>query len=112
LFDAIAEVTGTDAKVSGSHVGRIKSLLVKAEPPYTPEEVRDFGRRFYQLCPWAARDNRRPTLGEIEKFIGKLRSTGPMPEPAANGRLPFMTPGERVAEDVARHFESVYGDRE
>jgi hypothetical protein len=46
LFDAVAAITGMDPKSSGSHIGRVKSLLAKVDPPYTPEEVREFGRMF------------------------------------------------------------------
>jgi hypothetical protein len=74
LFDAVAEVSGSDPKVAGSHVAKISNLLAKAEPPYSPDEVREFGHRFWEFCPWAKSDGRdRPTLGEIEKNIGKLR---------------------------------------
>jgi hypothetical protein len=77
LFDAIAEVTGSDPVVSGSHVGKLSALLARAVPPYTPDDVREFGRRFLSLCSYAAQRNpadQRPTLGEIEKYIGKVRT--------------------------------------
>ena len=76
LFDAVAEVTGSDPVVTGSHVAKIAGLLGTAEPPYSPEEVHEFGRRFVEFCPWSKIDNRgRPTLGELEKNIGKVRAT-------------------------------------
>ena len=68
LFDAIAEVTGSSPKASGSFVAKVEKALKEEEPPYTPDEVREFGRRFWELCPWAARDGReRPELGEHRK---------------------------------------------
>ena len=84
LFDAVAEVTQSDPVVTGPHVAKVAALLAKAEPPYTPAEVADFGRRFAEFCPWANDDGRRtPTLGEVEKHVGKLRSRPPRSPPAA-----------------------------
>ncbi|MDE2100910.1 MAG: hypothetical protein KGL39_26930 [Patescibacteria group bacterium] len=40
LFDALVEITGACPTSAGSHVGKICALLRKADPPYTPEEVR------------------------------------------------------------------------
>ncbi len=78
LFDALAEATGSDRVVSGSHIGKLAALLGKADPPYTPEEVYEFARRYRELCSYAADLNRsRPTLGEVEKNIGLLRAAKP-----------------------------------
>jgi len=78
-FDALAEVTGSDPVVNGSHIGKVAALLAAAEPPYAPEEVREFGRRFWEFCSWAKEDQRlRPTLGEVEKYIGQVRAAGPV----------------------------------
>lgn len=75
LFDAVTEVTGMDPAVNGPLIGKLKSKLAKADPPYTPDEVREFGRRFWQICTWASQDNRtRPTPGEVEKYIGQIRA--------------------------------------
>lgn len=74
LFDAIADVTGMDPATAGSHIGKVAATLAKADPPYTPEDVFDFGHRYHQLCTYAARDNRqRPELAELQKHIGKVR---------------------------------------
>src|SRR5262249_47233671 len=40
LFDAVAEVTASDPKASGSHIGKVCAALRSADPPYTPTEVR------------------------------------------------------------------------
>lgn len=81
LFDAVAEVTGSDPDVVGKYVGKIASLLTKAQPPYTADDVREFARRFWEFCPYASNDNReRPTLGELEKNIGQLRAPKPPPQ--------------------------------
>lgn len=79
LFDAVAAATGSDPVVSGSHIGKVASLLARADPPYAPEEVAEFGRRFTSLCPWAADERSRPTLGEVEKFVGLLRASTAAP---------------------------------
>lgn len=95
LFDAVAEVTGSDPVVTGSHVGKVTALLRKAEPPYTPEEVRDFAARFAQLCPWS--EGRRPTIGEIEKNIGLLRNGQGQQQRPPRG---FQTPQDRIRENL------------
>ncbi len=68
LFDAVAEVTASDLIVSRSHVGRICKLLREASPPYSPDEVRRWAQRTREQ--WQI----QPTLGMIEKYIGKIRS--------------------------------------
>jgi hypothetical protein len=105
LFDAIAEVTGSDPSVAGGHVAKVRHLLAKAEPPYTPDDVREFGRRFYELCPWAADGKGRlPTLGEIEKNIGKLRAPAPVAPPVRNG---FANRDDWRVANAARQIQSV-----
>lgn len=103
LFDALAEVTGSDPAVSGAHVGKVASLLASADTPYTPAEVREFARRFHELCPWA-RDRARPTLGEFEKFVGRLRDApaAPAAPPAPRIKRPEDNPffARLVAEGV------------
>ena len=93
LFDAVAEVTASDPRVSASHIGKVESNLKRAEPPYTPEDVREFGRRFWSLCPWAAGERDRPTLGELEKHIGKLRAPPAELNPPAASTARTHAPG-------------------
>lgn len=82
LFDAVAEATGSDPHVAGSHVAKVRHLLAGADPPYTPDEVRAFAARLAEFCPWAREQGRtRPTLGELEKHIGRVRAAAP-PRPA------------------------------
>lgn len=104
LFDALAEVTASDPEVSGSYVGKVVSSLNKAGPPYTPDDVREFGRRFYEFCPWGANPPRAPTLSEVEKNIGKLRAKSP---PPTGGKK-----SHREAEEdfTAQMFADAYGD--
>jgi uncharacterized protein YdaU (DUF1376 family) len=95
LFDAIAEVTGSDVKANASHIAKVKKLLLSAEPPYTPAEVRRFADPAFceRELPWL--QGRRPTLGEIEKNIGRVRnpSAGQKPRAGSGG---FKTKGEQM----------------
>lgn len=82
LFDAVAEVTGTDPGAAGGHVAKVANALRAASPPYTPDEVREFARRLGEFCSWAAKDRRtRPELGELQKYIGRLRAAKVKPPP-------------------------------
>lgn len=73
LFDAVAEVTVSDPALVGSNIARVRHRLAQADPPYTSDEVREFGRRFQEICTWAKGDNRPPALEELLKNISKLR---------------------------------------
>lgn len=82
LFDAIAEVSGLDPTTAGGLIGKVAATLAEAEPPFGPDDVRLFARRFWELLPYAARDKRpRPTPNEIEKYIGLIRAQPPAPAP-------------------------------
>jgi hypothetical protein len=100
LFDAIAEVTGSDPHTAGSHVAKVRTLLAGAEPPYSPDEVRDFGRRFGVLCSWSVTNGkpRMPTVGELEKYIGRIRSAKPPVDPELEASREM---GRRIAAEVA-----------
>jgi hypothetical protein len=80
LFDAIAEVTGFDPKTAGGEIGKATATLKKAG--YDPDDVREFGRRYWEICTYAA-DSRteRPTPSELVKYIGRLRAA-PVSRPA------------------------------
>ncbi len=75
IFDAIAEITGLDPATgtNGSNFGAIAARL--AEQGYTADDVHKFGKEFTIHCGYAKNDNRRPYPNEIEKWIGKVRST-------------------------------------
>lgn len=92
IFDAIADVTGTDPATAGGLIGAVAAALAQADPPYTPDDVRDFGRRFWELCPWAQGERDRPTPKELQNHVGKLRA-GP------SGVLPGPPPRPPVAMD-------------
>ena len=89
LFDAIVEVCGVEPATNGSVIGLAKKELSGADPPYTPDEVRAFGRKFWELCSWAKKDGRsRPTVPELKKHIGGVRAS-PLSNPAASSPQPF-----------------------
>jgi hypothetical protein len=94
LFDAVAEVTGSDPVASGSHVGRVCVVLRSADPPYTPDEVR--------LLPpiLAERGFTLPaTLGTVEKYIGWTRQAPPT---LPRGGPSTTRRAETVPEKIAR----------
>lgn len=73
LFDAVSFVSGRDPKTCGAQIAVAVNKLKRAG--YTPEDVREFGRRFWELCSWARADEReRPTPTEISAHIGLLRA--------------------------------------
>jgi hypothetical protein len=81
LFDAVAEVTASDPTVSGSHIGRVCKLLRGADPPYTPDEVRRWAALVCQQWP---NQQGPPTLGMIEKHIGRVRALADPGGPVVN----------------------------
>ena len=98
LFDALADVTGSDPKAAGGHIGRVKKLLLLADPPYTAAEVRRFADPAFvaREMPWC--DGRKPTLGEVEKFAGRTRN-------------PSVTPPSRPRPPTARQADDEYTAR-
>lgn len=73
LFDAIAEVCQIDPTMNGSKIGKIKQSLLKANPPFTPEEVKAFG------ALWWSWDQRAqpPTVWQLADQINKVRAKRP-----------------------------------
>lgn len=69
LFDAIAQVTSTDPATAGPSIAKVKQVLLKAVPPYTPEEVLKFG------ASWPAWKDKPPTLWQLREQIGVVRSS-------------------------------------
>lgn len=79
-YEAVAEVTGC----SGSHVAKVARELESDEsPPVTPEEIRDFGKRFAELCPHVLIDGvpRFPNVGELRKYVLRVRASPPQALP-------------------------------
>lgn len=79
LFDTVAEVTASDPKASGAHIGRVCKSLKAAEPPYTPEEVRRWAEQLREEG-WM---QGYPSLAYLEKNIGRVRAK---PAPATGGK--------------------------
>ena len=90
LFDAIVEVTGADPGLVGSRIGKVAATLCKAEPPYTPDEVREFGKRFLELCSFARGSRTRPEIGDVQNHLGKLRTHKLDQKPT--GTKPLLNP--------------------
>lgn len=88
LFDAVVELTGADPSIEAqaAHIGKVCSILRKANPPYTPDEVRS-------LPAALAANFDKPfaiTLGVIPKHIHLVRSTPKVfrPEGGRHGPQP------------------------
>ncbi|HEX3152962.1 MAG TPA: hypothetical protein VHR66_33125 [Gemmataceae bacterium] len=83
LFEAVAEVTGLDAGSARSKLNSACKKLREADVAFTPDEVREFGNRFWEFCPYAAQQGRqfheRPYPHELATYIGLLRA-GPAPQ--------------------------------
>lgn len=68
LFAAVAKVAGADMKTAASHIGKVVTELLAAEPSYTPEEV--------AALPAAVKKRGMSftlTLGCLTKYIGWVR---------------------------------------
>lgn len=70
LFDAIAEVCGVDPATAGSSIAKVESALKKSTPPYTPEEVKAFGVKWWE---WKERTD-PPTIWKLKEQIGTVRN--------------------------------------
>lgn len=73
LFDAISEVCHVDPTTAGASIGNVKVALLKAKPPYTPEEVRAFGV-WHDSDKWR-KDKGPPSLWALKEKIGLVRET-------------------------------------
>ncbi|MCZ2341471.1 MAG: hypothetical protein LC104_06695 [Bacteroidales bacterium] len=110
LLGAIADVTGSDRSIKSQEnlLAKTCQSLAEADPPYTPEEVRLFGQRYPQLCPWAR--TTKPTIGELEKYIGRLRSntapidSGPQTKGGKIDRYTFDVLFNSMGENDDGHF--------
>lgn len=110
LFDAIADVCGLDPSMHGSLIGGVAVDLNKADVPYTVDDVREFAKRFWELCSWAKKDGRtRPTGPELRKYISQIRAAPATPDVplSANHRLPFPTTGEARAASILNTINTV-----
>lgn len=72
LFDAIVEVCNVDPATAGSSIAKVESALKKSIPPYTPDEVRAFGVKWWE---WKDRTD-PPTIWKLKEQIGTVRQNG------------------------------------
>lgn len=94
VFDAIVAVTLLDATTAGDLIGKVTAVLGKANPPYTAEEVHEFGRRFHEFCPWAK--NPVPTPSFLQQNIGLVRTKALPTAPPAQA-------GSSLADEIKRN---------
>jgi hypothetical protein len=108
LFDALVALTGSDASVAGSHIGRLRKLLLAADPPYTPAEVLRMADPAWQAAnmPWLG--GRSPTLGEVEKYIGRIRKPSSAPQGQNQQKPMFQSAADRRQEQLEREFASAF----
>jgi len=93
---AVADVAGTRSASTRTAA----EWLAAFDPPFTPAEVAEFGRRWPELMPAEAKLRQRPQTGQIKNNIGLVRSVKPRRQAAkaAKETLPEMTP-QRLAEN-------------
>jgi len=94
LFDAISEVCQADPATAGPQIGKVKAALLKADPPYTPEEVRQFGVDWWA---WADR-SAPPTVWALKERIGSVRGG----RPSDNGAKPNEPKGYAGIREYVR----------
>ena len=85
LFDAICEICAVDPATSGASVGKVRATLLKANPSYTSDEVRRFGRAWW-ADDFHAKRGIAPTLWQLQERIGQVRAQAfapSAPEPVA-----------------------------
>lgn len=93
IFDAIVQVTRIDPATAGPSIGKVKQILLKADPPYTAEEVLKFG------ASWPVWKDTPPTLWQLKEQIGTVRQNG---KGASNGthQEPAYTPEQLAAAAI------------
>lgn len=98
LRKAVAEVSGRDPISGNTKIARAVGKLLRASPPYTAAEVREFGKRFWELCPYAKEQKRaRPTPKEIAAEIGLIRA-GPLPGVAVDHAAKVLATRQQHAD--------------
>ncbi len=107
LWDAIVEVTGSDASIKSvaSHVGKVKKALLAADPPYTAEDVRKLAAIAPRELPWTK--DRHLTLGEVEKNTSLVRAKNIS---LFSDTTPTKSDRESIEQNVAKqrqHLESL-----
>ncbi len=109
LFDAVADVTGADPKGNGGEIATACKRLKEYDPPATAAEVREFGVRFWEICPWASKENRqRPTPMELAKWFNGVRAKPPPKQLVPAGRQP-QSRGQAELDFAARMAADAFG---
>ncbi len=93
LFDAIVKVSCVDPATAGSSIAKVKQALLKAVPPYSPEEVLKFGEQ------WPKWKDNPPTVWQLKEQIGIVRQNGKGNHAAhqSHNRQPEYTPEQLAA---------------
>ena len=82
LFDAICSVCQVDPATAGASVGNVKAALIKANPPYSAEDVARFSKLWF-ADKWRTKP---PTLWNLKERIGLVRGQNPASDPEAARR--------------------------
>ena len=93
LFNAIAEVCKVDPATAGSSIGKVKSTLLKSDPPYTPEEVRKFGEWWWGN-EWRRKKGEPPSIWTLQEKIGIVRSQTAFSPTSSTNEWPSREQGE------------------
>lgn len=101
LFDALVKITGSDPKLNGKMVGKVRKALLSAEPPYTAAEVIHFGQIAPIEMTWL--EGRKPTINEVEKHIGRVRNP-------SSGYVPPKRGFESREEKMHRQIREALAD--
>jgi hypothetical protein len=109
VFDAIVAVTLLDATTAGDLIGKVTAVLGKANPPYTAEEVHEFGRRFHEFCPWAK--NPVPTPSFLQQNIGLVRTKALPTAPPAQAGSSLADEIKRNGDEFLKRMEELKAQR-
>jgi hypothetical protein len=105
LFDAIAEVCQVDPATCGASIGKVKAALTKADPPYTAEDVKQFGE-WWWFDRFRLNRGIPPTVWQLQERIGVIRS-----HPNSKKRDPVQVDGEiaRRRQDARHRLDQAKG---
>lgn len=108
LFDVIADVLGMDPSLgtNGGIIGKVKSGLRDAKPPYTAADVRLFGEMYAAKHP----NTLSPKWSDVLKEIGMVRNSRLLE--LHRNRKPFgqTKNGQQPASRAVSHYEPTEDD--